>query len=295
VTAERRQPVATGAAPGKVILSGEHSVVYGHPCVAAALSRGTTVRLRERAGPTRAERVPLSDPRLQDALTLVLPQDGLAVEIESDLPVGRGLGSSAALAVALVRASAAWKGETLSFEETHQRGFVIERVFHGNPSGVDHAVAALGGAVQYRMLETGPQISPLSIPRLSLVVLDSGATGNTKDLVASVAAKRPRVDGILDRMGDLTASVAAHLEAGADAATVGPLLTENHSLLRSLGVSTPALDQLVSLALQSGAHGAKLAGAGGGGVVIALVDDPAALVEAACAAGVSALPVTLGG
>ncbi len=113
--------------------------------------------------------------------------------------------------------------------------------------------------------------------------------------MASVAARRPAVDGILSRIGDLAKAVGTHLEAGAPASVLGPLLTENHRLLKALGVSTPTLDRAVGLALETGAHGAKLAGAGGGGVVIALVDEPAPLVQVAREAGLFALAVTLGG
>ena len=295
MTPARRQPVATGSAPGKVILSGEHAVVYGHPCIAAALSLHTTVHLHPRPGPTGLAGGGSPDPRLRAALDAVLPSDGVGVQIDSTLPIGRGLGSSAALSVALVRARAALQGRTLDFATTHREGFAIERLFHGSPSGVDHAVSALGGAVRYRLAAAGPEISPHSMPRLQLVILDSGAAGDTKAQVASVAARRPGVDGVLSQIGALTTEVATHLEDRASPAVLGPLLTENHRLLQALGVSTPTLDRAVALALATGAHGAKLAGAGGGGVVIALVDDPAALVEAATAAGLSALAVTLGG
>ncbi len=148
MTPARRQAVATGSAPGKVILSGEHAVVYGYPCIATALSLRTTVRLYERPGSTGLADSSGADPRLQKALAAVLPPDGLGVEIDSTLPIGRGLGSSAALSVALVRARAAWENRTLDFEATHRQGFVVERLFHGSPSGVDHAVSALGGAVR---------------------------------------------------------------------------------------------------------------------------------------------------
>lgn len=286
---------ASGTAPGKVILSGEHAVVYGHPCVAAAINRGTTVQLRQRPGPTRAERSILSDRRLHRALLAVLPEEGVAVEIESSLPVGRGLGSSAALGIALVRAWAQMCGEDLDFAETHRRGFAVERVFHGNPSGVDHAVAALGTAVQYRMADGQPQLDSLSIPRLDLVILDSGRTGNTRRLVAAVAAQRPGIDPVLERIGGITSAFIEMLRQGAPLDVLGQLMSENHDQLKQLGVSTDNLNRLVRFALDAGAHGAKLAGAGGGGVVVALVDDSELLLRAAGKAGVPVLAVTVGG
>ena len=265
---------------GKAILFGEHAVVYGHPAIALAVDRGTTVRLWDRPGPTAADEASISDARLQEALHTVLPADGIGVGIDSDLPTGRGMGSSAALAVALVRARATRQGRTLDFATCHAEGFAVERVFHGTPSGVDHAVSALGGGVRYRKGPDGPAIEPLRLPPLQLVVLDSGSSGNTAELVAGVRRRRPGVDE-----GRL---LAEPFEGGGD---LGPLLDENHTLLQQIGVSTPRLDALVELARGAGALGAKLSGAGGGGVVIALVDDASPVLSAARTAGIAAFEV----
>lgn len=282
---------AQAFAPGKLILMGEHAVVYGHEAIALALSRGTTVTLRRRPGPTRPEQSAIVDDRLQAALLTVLPAEGLGVDIVSDLPVGRGMGSSAALAVALVRAAAALEGQVASVETCYSRGMAIERVFHGNPSGVDHAVSSRGGALRYRRSPAGPVLEALDLPSLSLVVLDSGEAGDTGQMVAGVAARRPGIDGAIERIGELVRAALRHLHSGFDPFVFGALLTENHRLLRQIGVSTPTLDGLVQLALDAGALGAKLAGAGGGGVVLALVDEPSRLLSRAKAEGVVAFPV----
>lgn len=294
-------------APGKLILAGEHAVVYGHPAIAAAVSLGTTVRLVRRAGPSAVEtctaqsrqgaEAVADDPRLLPALMAVLPLEGVGVHIHTDLPVGRGMGSSAALAVALVRALARLEGRQASAAECHERGFLIERVFHGAPSGLDHTVSSLGGAILYRRLPQGIEHHALALPDLSLVVLDTGVQGNTAALVAQVAAQRPGVDPVLAEIGALALEVQAAL-CGPDPAMAaplaGPLLTYNHDLLRGLGVSTPALDHAVELAITHGAAGAKLAGAGGGGVVLALMDGPAEpLIAAAHAAGFHAFPARI--
>lgn len=273
---------ASGFAPGKLILSGEHAVVHGHLCLALAVSRGTTVTLTRRSGPTGIEDAPFSDARLARALDAVLPPEGIGVSIATDLPVGRGMGSSAALAVALVRARAALAGQTAGFAECHREGFVIERIFHGNPSGVDHTVSAMGGGVQYRR---GQPIEALSLPPLSLVVMDTGVAGNTAELVARVA-ELPDCAARLAEIGTLTEAVAGALHGPPE--QLGALLTENHRLLRGIGVSTPQLDALVGAALSAGAYGAKLAGAGGGGVAVALVADPEPVLQAAVAIGAEA-------
>ena len=109
--------LAAGFAPGKLILSGEHAVVHGHLAIALAVDRGTTVRLEARDGPTHIATSTISDARLDRAIAAMLPAAGLAVHIATDLPVGRGMGSSAALSIALVRARAALEGRVASAEE----------------------------------------------------------------------------------------------------------------------------------------------------------------------------------
>jgi mevalonate kinase len=328
---------ARGFAPGKLILSGEHAVVYGYRAVAAAVSRGTTVTLVDRPGPSglddalmddggaiadarqratnhvgrtgygrygRADRsggrlaevratvatVPgAADARLWPALATIVPADGIGVRITSDLPIGCGMGSSAALAVATVRALAAREGREAGFDECFELGFRIERVFHGTPSGIDHTVSARGGAVLYR--KAGPEIAPLPLSRpLMLVVANTGTPGDTAAMVAGVRTRG--CDAELRRIGAVAEMVAAHLQRGEDP---GPLFSENHRLLRRIGVSTPALDEVCRAMEAAGATGAKLAGAGGGGVAIAVVteDTRDAATTAARACGCDALDVTV--
>lgn len=275
--------MTSGSGQGKLILCGEHAVVYGHPAIAFAVDLHTEVSLEALDGPTRIT-ADHADDRLSAALHRVLPDQGFAVHIRTDLPVGRGMGSSAALAVALVRALAAHAGEALSNETAIDRAQPVEAAFHGNASGLDLALAAHGGTIRY--LRGPPRvITHLRAPRWTAVVLDSGEVGNTAALVSGVAARRPGVDGALARIGALVAEAERVLD---DATALGPVLDENHALLREIGVSTPSLDALVAFARANGALGAKLAGAGGGGVVLALLDDPAPLLRAAAARGLLA-------
>jgi len=269
----------TGRGSAKLILAGEHAVVYGHPAIAFAVDLHTSVRLRPHDAPTTV-RSAHSDPRVRDALCTVLPGDGWQVEVASDIPVGRGMGSSAALAVALVRAhQPSLRGQALI-----DAAMPIERAFHGNPSGLDVVVSASGGCVWFRK---GPPMStePLAPGAWTVVVLDSGEAGDTALQVAAVAEQMPDAAPILDAIGELVSEVRRSL---ADPEALGPLLDRNHELLARLGVSTPTLDELTRLARAHGAYGAKLAGAGGGGVVIALVDDPEPLLRAAAARGIAA-------
>lgn len=281
-------------APGKLILLGEHAVVYGHPAVAIAVDRGTTVHLSHLDGASRVLSADIpgaeGDPRLAAAIHSQLPSSGVGVRLRSTLPVGRGMGSSGALAIALVRAAAAWQGRVATLDECLRRGFEVERIFHGTPSGLDHSVSARGGALSYRRGPDGPELSPLSIAPLPLVVLDTGLAGDTSALVAAVRARRPAVDPALSAIGELVTTLLPALKAG-DLPTLGQGFTENQRLLRLIGVSTPEIEALVDLALDHGAFGAKLAGAGGGGVVIALHPHPQALLQAARGRGVPAFTV----
>lgn len=285
-------PLAVGRAPGKIILVGEHAVVYGHPALAAAVGLYTTVTLRRRPGATDLERSAFTDERLLRALHTVLPSEGFGVDIESELPAGRGMGSSASIAVALVRAAAAAAGERLGRRALFERSLDVERIFHGEPSGVDNAVVLRGGLVHYRKgppLEVSSQ--PVSQP-LPVVILDSGRAGNTADMVARVRVARSSLDATLERIGALVERARALL---GDRPALGRLFDENHALLCQLGVSTPALDSLCAMARRNGALGAKLSGAGGGGVVLALVETASrpGLLAAAQRAGVRAFSADL--
>lgn len=260
--------IAMASAPGKIILIGEHAVVYGHRAIAAAVDLATTVTLSRTSGPTYVEDAPFEDERLDRALATVLPKDGLAVSIVSTLPVGCGLGSSAALAVATVRALARMEGREASLGECIERGFAMERVFHGNPSGVDHTVSASGGALIYRR---GAPAETLTVARpLRLVIANTGTAGSTAEMVERVRERNPTE--LLMRVGALVEMTAARIARGEP---IGEFLCEAHRMMRLMGVSTPRLDDLVRAMESAGSTGAKLAGAGGGGIVIALVDQRA--------------------
>lgn len=273
-----------GRGHGKLILAGEHAVVYGHPALAVAVDRGVEVGLKRIDGSTRACPETRADPRLIEALVAALGPQGWEVTVRSDLPIGRGMGSSAAIAVGLVRARALADGEALDLDTIWERAFAAERAFHGTPSGLDQAVACRGGLLRY-LKGPPPVFEDLPCPDWPLVVLDSGVAGDTRALVEGVRARRPGIDPVLERIGALVAQVQTSLT---DLHALGELLVDNHRLLQQIGVSTPTLDALVDLALEHGAYGAKLAGAGGGGVVLALTDEPDRVVRAAVDRGVAA-------
>jgi mevalonate kinase len=276
----------TGVACGKVILLGEHAVVYGLPAVAVGIDRGAradAAPLTER-GPCRLlvrgwNVAVLEDDEGHDlarafrALLGAARSDSPAlpacfVEVEADLPPGGGLGCSAAMGVAIARAIEPALGD----DALQVRAMAWERVFHGNPSGVDAAVAARGGCVFFRKGE------PLERVRvrgpLHLCVGSTGIASSTKAMVEAVAALRARRPDVVAKsfegMRSLVRNARLAIESG-DRFALGRLMDLNQMLLAGLFVSSPEIEHLCALARDAGALGAKLTGAGGGGSVVALV------------------------
>ncbi|HEY1695508.1 MAG TPA: mevalonate kinase [Polyangiaceae bacterium] len=275
----------SGVACGKVILLGEHAVVYGEPAVAVGIDRGAraTAKPREKGPSTllvrgwnvtvrdneeehdlaRAFRAILDAARDDDP---TLPP--FAVEVEADLPPGGGLGCSAAMGVAIARAVEPGLGD----DRLQERAMAWERVFHGNPSGVDAAVAARGGCVYFRKGEALERVRVRG--GLHLCVGNTGIASSTKSMVDAVARLRARRPEIVAKsfqgVRALVNNARLAIEAG-DRFALGRLMDLNQMLLGGLFVSSPEIERMCGLARDVGALGAKLTGAGGGGSVVALV------------------------
>jgi len=296
---------ARGRAGGKVILLGEHAVVYGRPALAAGLRLGLTVELVAASGPARLESdaTPAGDARPLEVLrrtaaAVGLPADGFVARVRSELPAGAGLGSSAALAVALLRALATAAGRPLGRGDELRLGRELEAVFHGTPSGIDPAAAALGRCFTFVRGEP-PVVTPLRpAAPLPLVIGLSGRPRSTGTAVLALRARweadRARHEALFDRIGTVVEAGARALAAG-DLAALGRAMDENQALLAEAGVSAPEVERLVAAARRAGAAGAKLTGGGAGGAVIALGPDPARIAAALEAAGARALRAEIGG
>jgi mevalonate kinase len=294
---------------GKAILLGEHAVVYGHSALAGALERGVVATARANGGARSSIEIPAWNARVTSddvmplgaALSALVhevagPDRGFDVTVTAELPPGAGLGSSAALSVAVTRALAAATGASYDIAEVERVANLAERAFHDNPSGIDVALAARGGLGVYRR-DTG--LEPVQSAPLPIAVGLSGEARTTAAMVRKVAAAVEADRGNarrLESLGETVDYALPVLERG-DMEQLGKLLDTGHELLAQIGVSTATLDLLVRTARDAGALGAKLTGAGGGGAVIALAPGhEAAVIDAwrdagfdgfACHVGVS--------
>jgi mevalonate kinase len=274
--------VGVGEGFGKLLLFGEHSAVYGRPAVGTAIGRSVTVTVTPGGKGRRADGLDSDDRsrllelfRFIDRLRLpfALPAD-FDVSITSSVPRASGLGSSSALAVALVRALAPGLDE----REVWRSANAIERYFHGTPSGIDTGLALAAGV---RALYPDPPDIPesVSLPGipLHLVVGTVRREGSTKSLVAALRARvesgEPEALAAIDALGKDAEEAISILSGGGTAASLASLADSAHATLRTLGLSTPLLEESLREGRDAGALGGKLSGAGGGGAFYLIAPD----------------------
>jgi mevalonate kinase len=292
------QTPAHGRAGGKVILLGEHAVVYGRPALATGVPLAVEATVERGAGPRLVSELG-SDERgdrlvAEAAEAMGLAPSEVVVRVRSEVPPGRGLGSSAGLAVATIRAMAAAAGRTLGTAATLAHGRALERIFHGTPSGVDPAAAALGTCIRFVRGEP-PSVEPIAIARPFRLVVAYGAQARSTDAAVGGLRERwerdrPRHERLFDEVRRVVDDGIAAGERG-DVPALGAAFDQNQALLETLGVSSPEIAARVAAAKAAGAHGAKLTGGGAGGALIALADDADALASALRATGATAFVV----
>jgi hydroxymethylglutaryl-CoA reductase len=280
-----RDDESMGKAAGKVILLGEHAVVYGKHALALPIPDAVTATVRP------AARLTLDVPEwglsremsrggggVDAAVYCILDNlgigsDGFTIRVRSALPHGMGLGSSAAFAVAIVRAFDNLLGLSLGDDRVNDIAFDCERLAHGNPSGVDNTLATYARPMLFRKRES-VETEPIELAEAPPIVVACGhQSGVTHEQVAGVRARHEACpdtfDAIFDQIDALTVAGAEALVAG-DYVTLGQLMNVCQGLLNALGVSTPELEDMVDIARRAGAAGAKLTGAGGGGSIVAV-------------------------
>lgn len=285
-------PAIYAKAPGKIILFGEHAVVYAQPAIAMPVSKvyATTRVIPEVTGSKNQVHIKAPDIQLdvdladldrehpfavtiQQVLNAVnldhLPS--LTLLISSTIPIAAGMGSSAAITIATIRALTDFLGKPLTAGETSSLAFEVEKIHHGTPSGIDNYVIAHQKPVFFTH---GKPIEHLEIQLPThWVIADTGEKTSTKDTVADVrklqALAPETYHPIFEQIGQIAFNARQALIAG-NTDLLGQLMGENQRLLEQLTVSSPKLGELISAALAAGAVGAKLSGGGRGGNVIAL-------------------------
>jgi mevalonate kinase len=278
------------SACGKIILLGEHAVVYGQPAIAIPIQSLRAIARLEPgdfacrlAAPDVGIFSPLDSLAIDQPLAFCvrnacrrmgIPPPSGEIRIESSLPVASGLGSGAAVSTAITRLIALAANQTLAPDEISGLVFEVERLYHGTPSGIDNTVIAWERPIWYI---AGEKPRPIQLSHSApMWVADSGIPGETKLAVGGVRqrwqAEPERYQALFEKIGSLVHTGRAALQAG-DLVSLGAAMNKNHECLREMGVSTHALDLLTQAALNAGAFGAKLSGGGLGGHIIALVDD----------------------
>ena len=280
------------SAPAKIILFGEHAVVYGIPAIAAPIPSLRAYAFAERTDTPLSirsleldESIAIDSPEpsesalpMQRLLRLASEYFGLSnpkgiLAIRSDIPIAGGLGSGAAVSAAAIRALASLFGREITNDELNRLIFEVEKIHHGTPSGIDNTVVVYERPVYYRK---GNELRFLTIgQRCHFVIADTGRASMTREAVNLVRQgydkQGSETEAIFQKISSVVVNALSALERGMHS-QVGELMSENHLLLQQLGVSSNELDQLVDVSVTAGAMGAKLSGGGLGGNMIALVD-----------------------
>lgn len=318
--------MTTASAPGKIILFGEHAVVYGRPALAVPVTQvhadvdvtasscpGIWIHAPDVNLHAELSSLPVDHPiaaatRSVFATLGISSPPPLEITITSTIPVASGLGSGAAVTVALLRALSSMLHSPLTNEEINSLAYEIEKLHHGTPSGIDNTVVTYARPVYFIKQSPSPSgrgargegnlidTFTVGVP-FTLVIADTGISAPTKESVGDVRklweADKSRWEGVFDEIGGIANRARDCIERG-KTKELGSLMDLNHALLQTLTVSSPELDSLVESARRSGASGAKLSGGGRGGNMIALVEkDRAAQVsEALMSAGAKRTIIT---
>lgn len=286
-------PAYFATAPGKIILFGEHAVVYGRPAIAIPVMQvraKATVTFDPRSAPGKVL-LHAPDIGIEAELSDLTPDHPLAavvwkaasamnlshipactIQVSSNIPIAGGMGSGAAVSVAILRAFSTSVGHPLSDEQVSRLAYEVEVIHHGTPSGIDNTVITYARPVYF---QKGKTIEALNVKLpFSLVIGDTGIHSPTARVVGDVRLAWEKAstqfEALFDAIGAIAVSAREAIETGS-IGQLGLLMNENHARLQKMSVSSPELDNLVEAARSAGVLGAKLSGAGRGGNMITLV------------------------
>lgn len=287
-------PAISASAPGKIILFGEHAVVYGQPAIAIPVTQvaAWAVVMARPTAPSGEILIDAPDIQLLSALHALPAENPLGrilrilqnhlgisaypafhLRITSTIPIAGGMGSGAAVAVATLRAVSTFLNQVLDDETLNRLAFESEKSFHGTPSGVDNTVITFAQPIYFKRGQPFEKL--VTAATHTFVIADSGHPGSTAEMVCAVRqrwqAEPGRMESHFEQIGEIVQQARQVIESP-QARSLGNLMNKNHYHLQQIGVSTPFLDELVQAALQAGALGAKISGAGGGGNIITLVE-----------------------
>jgi len=284
-----------GKGYGKTILFGEHFVVYGLPAIASALSSYTTANVKvvdgkgwevidQRPATPGYKEKKFNEARqaiknVIDYMNVDVGCQKLEITFSGNLFAASGVGASAAQATSLARAINDSFTLMLDDEKINEAAYEGEKAYHGTPSGIDNTASTYGGLIWFvKNLKGGKNVIeiPQSAKKMPLVIGNTGITASTVEVVGDVRklkdANPLRFEKIFSEYHSLAIDAKVALLEG-DVISIGKLMNQNHKLLQDITVSSEVNDELVEIALDNGALGAKMTGTGRGGLVIALAEN----------------------
>ncbi len=299
----KKEPIKTedfdAVTSGKVILLGEHSVVYGRHAIAVPIPLNIRVKVEEADNGVllmipswgveyRLDKKPEERQSFEKPAALILEKmnlsgTGMKIEVFSDIPRGMGLGGSAVIAVSIIKALNNHFKMNLTDEEINKMAYESEKIAHGNPSGIDNTIATYGYPIIYKKGDIALKESLQIKKPFDLILAFSNSEGLTAKTVAHVRSQwesnRDMYEGIFN---DIDAIVLKGIQAiqSNDIKLFGELMNFNQGLLNTLQVSTPEIERMVHIARDAGSFGAKLTGGGGGGAIISVSENPLDVIEA---------------
>ena len=277
----------------KVILSGEHAVVYGYPGVALPIF---SCQAKVKVSQASEKGIQIIAPQISKKflienyktdcnpleLTVLnflrkydLALPNVLIEISSEIPIASGMGSGASISTAIIKALNLYFKTNISRDEIYKQVFEIEKIYHGNPSGIDPKVIVYESPFYFIKNVRMEKINIKS--QFEIVIVDSQMRSTTKEVVEWVADQNKlypdKYKKIFEKIADISNNLKNELENTNSLNSIGKLLNDNHRLLQEMGVSNHTLDQIVNTCLKCGALGAKMSGGGKGGIVIALINS----------------------